>query len=95
MKGATPKSSTKEPITLDAILVCKKSTRRYEHAENIHKAIRRETEKISRELKSLGFTLSQADVYVVVMSQALALGSRVGYSPSEMLDVLSQFTLQH
>jgi putative DNA methylase len=94
MKGASPKSSTKEPITLDAILVCKKSADTYLHAENVIEAIDVETERISRELKSSGFTLSQADIYVVAMSQALALGSRAGYSPSEMSALLSQFTLQ-
>jgi putative DNA methylase len=94
MKGANPKSSTKEPITLDAILVCKKSADRYEHAENTIEAIRIKTEKISKELESSGFTLSQADIYVVTMSQALALGSQAGYSPSEMSALLRRFTLQ-
>jgi putative DNA methylase len=94
MKGANPKSSTKEPITLDAILVCKKSAGIYEQAEDVIEAIDAETERIGRELKSSGFTLSQADVYVVAMSKALALGSRAGYSPSEISALLSRFTLQ-
>jgi putative DNA methylase len=94
MKGTNPKSSTKEPITLDAILVCKKSVGIYEHAENIIEAIKAKTDIISQELKSSGFTLSQADTYVVAMSQALALGSRAGYSASEMSALLSQFALQ-
>jgi putative DNA methylase len=94
MKGANPKSSTKEPITLDAILVCKKSAGVYEQTKNVIEVIDAETEMISRELKSSGFTLSQADVYVVAMSQALAVGSRAGYSPSEMSALLSRFTLQ-
>jgi putative DNA methylase len=94
MKGSNPKSSTKEPITLDAILVCKKSVGIYEQDENVIEAIDAETERISRELKSSGFTLSQADLYVIAMSQALTLGSSVGYSPSEMRTLLSQFILQ-
>jgi putative DNA methylase len=94
MKGASPKSSTKEPITLDAILVCKKSADIYQYAENVIEAIDAETERISGELKSSGFTLSQADVYVVSMSQALAVGSRAGYTLSEMSALLSLFTLQ-
>ncbi|HEX8174056.1 MAG TPA: DNA methyltransferase [Pyrinomonadaceae bacterium] len=94
MKGASPKSSTKEPITLDAILVCKKSTGIYKHVENVVETVRKKTEIISRELGSSGFTLSQADTYVVAMSQALASGSCTGYSSSEMSALLSQFTLQ-
>ncbi len=84
----------KEPITLDAILVCKKSAGTYQYAENIIEALDAETERIRRELKSSGFTLSQADVYVVAMSQALAVGSRAGYALSEMSALLSRFTLQ-
>lgn len=94
MKIASPKSSTKEPITLDAILVCKKSAGVYENSVNVTETIRAKTEKISRELMSSGFTLSQADSYVVAMSQALASGSRAGYSSSEMSALLSRFTLQ-
>jgi len=94
MKGANPKSSTKEPITLDAILVCKKSAGSHEHADDIVETIEAKTEKISRELKSSDFILSQADTYVVTMSQALALGSCAGYSLSEMSSLLSRFTLR-
>jgi putative DNA methylase len=94
MKGANPKSSTKEPITLDAILVCKKSAGIYEQHQDIYKTIRVRTEKICEDLKSSAFTLSQADTYVVSMSQALALGSRAGYSTSEMSVLLSRFVLQ-
>ncbi|MCA1565729.1 MAG: DUF1156 domain-containing protein [Acidobacteria bacterium] len=94
MKGANPKSATKEPITLDAILVCKKSVGIYDHAENIIEAIKAKTDIIIKELKSSGFTLSQADTYVVTMSQALTVGSRAGYSTSEVSALLSPFTLQ-
>src|ERR1043166_866758 len=93
MKVASPKSSTKEPITLDAILVCKKSVGMYERAENIVEIIRARVDKISSELRSFGFTLSRADTYVVAMSQALTLGSHAGYSASNMEALLSQFTL--
>ena len=94
MKVASPKWSTKEPITLDAILVCKKSKGVYEKAENLAETIRTKAEKICRELSSNGFTLSRADTYVVAMSQALALGSQAGYSRPEMASLLSRFTLQ-
>lgn len=93
MKGASPKSSTKEPITLDAILVCKKSAGVHVRAENLSEAIRLKTEAACRELKASGFSLSQADAYVVAMSNALAVGSRGGLMPSEMRELLSKFTL--
>lgn len=93
MKGASPKSSTKEPITLDAILVCKKSAGVHARAENLAEAIRLKTEATCRELQASGFSLSQSDTYVVAMSNALAAGSREGLTLSEMHELLSKFTL--
>ena len=93
MKGASPKSSTKEPITLDAILVCKKSAGVHGRAENLADAIRLKTEATCRELQAQGFSLSQADAYVVAMSSALAAGSRSRLTPSEMRELLNTFTL--
>ncbi|HEX7316663.1 MAG TPA: DNA methyltransferase [Pyrinomonadaceae bacterium] len=94
MKGASAKSSTKEPITLDAILVCKKFAGVHGRAENLAEAIRLKTEATYRELQASGFSLSQADAYVVAMSSALVLGSRGGLTVSEMHELLSEFTLQ-
>ncbi len=93
MKGANPKSSTKEPITLDAILVCKKSVGIYEQAVDIAEAVKIKTEGICRELKASGLSLSQADTYVVGMSQAISLGSSCGYTTAKMSLLLNQFTL--
>lgn len=93
MKGASPKSATKEPITLDAILVCKKSAGIHGRDQNIAEAVRGRTKAICGELKASGFSLSQADAYVVAMSQAVAAGSSAGFALSEMRDLLSQFTL--
>jgi putative DNA methylase len=91
MKGANPKSSTKEPITLDAILVCKKSLGLYERSENLAEDIIFKTEEIRKELVASSFALSQADTYVITMSQALTLGSRAGYTPSDLSSLLTQF----
>lgn len=88
MKGASPKSSAKEPITLDAVLVCKKSAGVRGRAENLADEIRLKTESICRELQASGFSLSRADTYVVAMSHALAVGSRAGLTPSEMRELL-------
>lgn len=93
MKGANPKSSTKEPITLDAILVCKKSAGFNKSAAEITESIKATTEVMCGELQASGFSLSQADSYVISMSQALSLGSRMGYTPAELLPILNQFTL--
>lgn len=92
MKGANPKSSTKEPITLDAILVCKKSLGLYERRENIYEDVFSKTEEIRKELIASSFTLSQADTYVITMSQALTLGSRAGYTLSDLSSLLTKFT---
>jgi hypothetical protein len=73
---------------------CQAETRISRCVTSVIEAIKAQAEKIGSELRSSGFTLSQADIYVVAVSQAIALGSRAGYSPSEMLALLNRFTLQ-
>jgi putative DNA methylase len=92
MSVASPKSATKEPINLDAILVCKKSAGIGAEVIDIRGAIKAKTDAICKELKAVAFSLSQADTFVVVMSQALTLGSRCGFTPAEMSSLLNQFS---
>ena len=87
MKGASPKSSTKEPITLDAVLVCKKSAGVRGRAENLADEIGLKAESICKKLQASGFSLSQADTYVVAMSNAPAAGSHAGLTPPEMREL--------
>lgn len=93
MKGTNPKSSTKEPITLDAILVCKKFWGDREMTFDAPEAIKSKSEEICRNLTTAGFSLSQADSYVISMSQALAYCSRFAYTPAEVATLLNQFAV--
>jgi putative DNA methylase len=91
MKGANPKSSTNEPITLDAILVCKKAGRGIKQDEDISNAIARNTLEIINEFTASRITLSQADKFVISMSQAITLGSLFHYTPDEISSLVEQF----
>ncbi len=89
MMGANPKSSTKEPISLDAILICKKN-KKVRSNKNIVSTIMEKTREISKELTSSGIKLSQSDYFVIRMSSALMEGSLCGYKSDEMLLLLKQ-----
>jgi putative DNA methylase len=92
MKGGNPKSATRTPITIDAILVCKKSLCAPPRDEQILDKVQERVIKISHELTSSGITLSEADMFVIKMSQAISLGSISGYTVAEMSTFLEQFT---
>ncbi|HXG64122.1 MAG TPA: DNA methyltransferase [Blastocatellia bacterium] len=91
MKGGNPKSATKDPITLDAILVCKKNNSAFRKDKDILEKIQRKVFELSDELMSSGFTLSQADIFVISMSQAIAFGSLSGYTVEEIQNLLHRF----
>lgn len=70
LRAASPKSAAKDPISLDAILVCRKSTtveaKPYSQSEIIDR-----TNAFSRKLRAGGLNLSRADHFVIAASQAL------------------------
>ena len=72
---ATPKAQAKEPIQLDAIIVCRKASQDPRNACSPSAAIaaaeRRAQEKIDR-LRAAGLTISHNDCRVVLMGQLLA-----------------------
>jgi putative DNA methylase len=70
LRAASPKSAAKEPISLDAILVCKKRTPA--RAPKLDKlAIINRSAALARKLQAAGMSISTADRFVIVASQTL------------------------
>ena len=78
LRASTAKSSTKEPISLDAILICKKYSSHNEPPD-VEKIIY-ETFKCSSQLIEAGMTLSKTDYTVISSSLSLM------YTTSKKLD---------
>lgn len=74
LRASSPKAATKNPISLDAILVCRKRSaempRQYYEA-----AISQEATVQANKLQSAGLSISAADVFVIAASQALIASS--------------------
>jgi putative DNA methylase len=70
LRAASPKSAAKDPISLDAILVCKKRS-----PVEIHSfdpcAVMDRSAVLTKKLEVAGMTLSSADHFVIVASQTL------------------------
>lgn len=90
MRIASPKSATREPINLDAILVCRKAGEAEIQKSSVVDSIKNKTFEISEELKSAGFMLSQSDLFVIKMSQAVAFSSLAGYTLDELRTLIPQ-----
>jgi putative DNA methylase len=70
LRAASPKTAAKSPISLDAILVCRKYPRppakNFDNAEML-----RISERLALTLEQSGMTISTADRYVIAASQLL------------------------
>lgn len=76
-RAASPKSATKDPISLDAILVCRKRSEIEPIAFEIE-SILKHSSLLAQKLQNGGIILSTADHFVIVASQTLvALSSTV------------------
>lgn len=82
MTGASPKSSSKDPISVDILLICKKNS--------VENSLHRDLHAYSQDLGSAGFRLSQAD-YFNVQAGALLIESHQKRLPTA--DVLCQLNL--
>ncbi len=74
MSVATPKSQAKSPIDVDVLLVCRKSSSDRRQKMKVEQAIRRAEDAAKAKVErfaSLGRKLSENDVKVVLLSQAL------------------------
>ena len=70
LRAASPKSAAKDPISLDAILVCKKRTPELSPQFDQRKIINRSAALTSK-LQDAGMSISAADRFVIVASQTL------------------------
>jgi putative DNA methylase len=70
LRGASPKTAAKDPISLDAILVCKKRSASTRPPADID-SLRARVEVLARSLEKAGLLVSQADRFVIGASQLL------------------------
>jgi putative DNA methylase len=89
MKGASPKTSAKDPISLDAILVCRKAEENSMTYVDITTA-KNKAEKLSKIIESGGIKLSNSDRFVIIASQLLVGVSQKSISIEDMNYLLQQ-----
>lgn len=70
LRAASPKTSTKEPISLDAILVCRKLCS-IDGGVSYERMTQARSDEFEQRLIQGGFTLSMGDKFVIAASQAL------------------------
>ena len=75
LRGASPKTAAKAPISLDAILVCRKKPLAAS-ADACESAILREAARLAIQLEGAGMTLSSGDRFVISASQLLIYAGR-------------------
>lgn len=74
LRAASPKTATKNPISLDAILVCCKDTRAKARVHSIETVMQR-TPLLAAKLSDAGMVISTADLFVIAASQTLISAS--------------------
>lgn len=78
LRAASPKAAAKDPISLDAILVCRKRSRT-RAAEVERSAVIQKSVAFANKLQSAGISVSASDRFVILASQMLvALSSTDG-----------------
>lgn len=74
LRAASPKTATKDPISLDAILVCRKHCESEGLPHDTETVLERTT-LLATELSDAGMHISSADRFVIAASQTLVLAS--------------------
>lgn len=74
LRGSSPKNATKNPISLDAILVCCKSTQTKARALDLDDIVQR-TQHLAKKLSVAGMDISNGDRFVIAASQTLISAS--------------------
>lgn len=74
LRAASPKTAAKDPISLDAILVCRKRPRASEHRFDDDDVLRHVKAQTHR-LESAGMTISSSDRFVIGAAQMLIVAS--------------------
>ena len=68
LMASTPKANAKEPISLDAMIICSKQKRIFTRENAINSAI-----QYMKEMKNSGKCLSKSDIFVISASQCLGV----------------------
>lgn len=89
MRGSSPKSASKSPISLDAILVCRKIEETAPACFDLKCAIAH-TIELSNVLSEAGMSISEADMFVIGASKALVLASDEKISFDQMIERLAR-----
>lgn len=92
LRAASPKTSAKDPISLDAILVCKK----WSHVETSHldqTSIIKKSLSLAKKLSAVGMSISAADCFVIGASQLLIATSKQHLSYGEIKEKLDALRL--
>jgi putative DNA methylase len=93
LRCSSPKTATKEPISLDAILVCRKTTvaapGHFDRTE-----ILRQSQQLTKKLSDAGMSISRADEFVVLASRSLISASAARYSVTQFKDALDSLREQ-
>lgn len=76
LRAASPKTAAKDPISLDAILVCKKRITAHTPPLDQRSIVNRSIE-LANKLQEAGMSISSADRFVIVASQTLVALSNV------------------
>jgi putative DNA methylase len=84
LRGASPKTAAKDPISLDAILVCRKNIRSNGCLHDVG-AVVEKTSRLAAKLSNAGMVISSADRFVIAASQMLisASASRLSFEHIE------------
>lgn len=89
LRSSSTKSATKDPISLDAILVCKKRSQVV--AVNFdHSGIIKKSEALAIELQNAGMSISKSDRFVIIASQLLIALSKTEISFDSFCQLLEQ-----
>lgn len=94
MKVASPKSSVKEPISLDAILVCCKDRDKLMPCTDIL-MVTNTAKKLEKIIESVGIKLSTSDRFIILASQLLVGVFNKSISVEDMNCLLQQHLINH
>ena len=83
LRASSPKSAAKDPISLDAILVCKKRRLEVKRDYSDHRVLQK-TATLVKNLRDAALQISTADYFVIAASQALIEASSQGLSFEEI-----------
>lgn len=88
LRAASPKTAAKEPISLDAILVCKKQSVASVYLDE--KSAIANTKALASRLEKAGMSISEADRFVILAAQMLVVLGRQRKSFAESVAAIQQ-----